>query len=73
MVDMMLRPPEEGDDLFSKLINIWLLGHSPAQAHRNRVSHLKKGWWMKPCGLNLPITPAGIDSGCGPAGEIQDF
>ena len=74
MVDMMLRPPEEGDDLFSKLINIWLLGQTPAQAHRNRVLHLKKrlmdeAMRAKFANQRLQV----LNLGCGPAGEIQDF
>lgn len=74
MVDMMLRSPEEGDDLFAKLINIWLLSQTPAQAHRNRVSHLKKKLVeetlrAKSARRRLQV----LNLGCGPAGEIQDF
>lgn len=74
MVDMMLRRPEEGQDLFSKIINIWLLGQTPAQAHRNRVSHLKKRLMEETLRAKFSNQRLQVfNLGCGPAGEIQDF
>ncbi len=74
MVDMMIRPPCEGDTLFAKIINIWLLGQSPAQAHRNRVAHLER----KLVEETMRVKTAGrvakiFNLGCGPAAEVQNF
>src|SRR5688572_12105864 len=42
MVNMILRDPYEGPSLFAKIINFWLLGQDPAEAHRNRVKLLQQ-------------------------------
>ena len=74
MVDMMIRPPEEGTGLFSKLINVWLLSQTPAQAHRNRISHLEQKLVeetlrAKASNRRLQV----FNLGCGPADEIHNF
>jgi extracellular factor (EF) 3-hydroxypalmitic acid methyl ester biosynthesis protein len=74
MVDMMIRSPMEGNNLFSKIINIWLLGQTPAQAHRNRVVYLERRLIeetlrAKTEGRILRV----FNLGCGPAAEIQRF
>ncbi|HEY1719552.1 MAG TPA: class I SAM-dependent methyltransferase [Verrucomicrobiae bacterium] len=74
MVDMMLRSPHEGDTLFAKIINTWLLGQSPAQAHRNRVAYLERKLVeetlrAKANGRTCKI----FNLGCGPADEVQNF
>ena len=74
MVDMMIRSPYEGDTLFAKIINLWLLGQSPAQAHRNRVVHLER----KLIEETMRVKTAGrvakiFNLGCGPAAEVQNF
>jgi extracellular factor (EF) 3-hydroxypalmitic acid methyl ester biosynthesis protein len=74
MVDMMIRPPCEGATLFSKIINVWLLGQSPAQAHRNRVDYLERKLFEETARLKA----AGrvnrvLNLGCGPADEVQRF
>lgn len=74
MVDMMIRPPEEGDTLFAKIINIWLLGQVPAQAHRNRVEHLERRLIEQTSRVRHAGRTAKIfNLGCGPAAEIQRF
>jgi extracellular factor (EF) 3-hydroxypalmitic acid methyl ester biosynthesis protein len=74
VVDMMIRPPDEGNTLFAKIINIWLLGQSPAQAHRNRVAYLER----KLIEETMRVKSTGrinqvLNLGCGPAAEVQHF
>ena len=74
VVDMMIRPPFEGASLFAKIINVWLLGQSPAQAHRNRVDYLERKlieetMRAKAAGRTIRI----LNLGCGPAEEVQRF
>lgn len=74
MVDMMLRPPNEGATLFAKIINVWLLEQSPAQAHRNRVSFLEKKLREETMRVKADGRIAKIyNMGCGPATEVQRF
>ncbi len=74
MVDMMIRPPEEGSDLFSKMINIWLLGQTPAQAHRNRVAYLERKLIEETIRAKSQKRRLKVfNLGCGPAAEIQGF
>ena len=74
MVDMILREPAEGGSLFAKLLNIFILRQAPAEAHRNRVSHLvrtlvQEGQGLAQQGRGLRV----FNIGCGPAGEVQQF
>jgi extracellular factor (EF) 3-hydroxypalmitic acid methyl ester biosynthesis protein len=74
MVNMMIRSPYEGDTLFAKIINIWLLKQSPAQAHRNRVAHLTTKLIEETVRVRNEGRPAAIfNLGCGPAQEVQRF
>jgi extracellular factor (EF) 3-hydroxypalmitic acid methyl ester biosynthesis protein len=74
MVDMMLRSPHEGDTLFAKIINIWLLGQSPAQAHRNRVAYLERKLMEETLRAKVNGRVCKIfNLGCGPADEVQNF
>jgi extracellular factor (EF) 3-hydroxypalmitic acid methyl ester biosynthesis protein len=74
MVDMMLRPPYEGETLFAKIINVWLHGQAPATAHRNRITYLTRTFVNE-----IARNPAGgaamrvFNLGCGPAQEVQRF
>jgi len=74
VVDMMIRPPYEGASLFAKIINVWLWGQSPAQAHRNRVDYLERKLFEE----TARVKAAGrinkvLNLGCGPADEVQRF
>ena len=75
MVDMMIRPPEEGDSLFARIINIWFLGQTPAEAHRNRVGYLERKLVAEAARVRRserhPLRVFNL--GCGPACEIQRF
>ena len=74
VVDMMIRPPFEGDTLFAKIINIWLLGQSPSQAHRNRVEYLERKLIEETARARAGGRIARIfNMGCGPAVEVQRF
>jgi extracellular factor (EF) 3-hydroxypalmitic acid methyl ester biosynthesis protein len=74
MVNMMIRAPYEGDTLFAKIINIWLLKQSPAQAHRNRVAHLETKLIEEIVRVRSQGRVATIfNLGCGPAQEVQRF
>ena len=42
MVNMILRDAHEGATMFAKIVNVCFLQNPPAQAHRNRIVHLKK-------------------------------
>jgi extracellular factor (EF) 3-hydroxypalmitic acid methyl ester biosynthesis protein len=60
--------------LFAKIINIWLLKQSPAQAHRNRVAHLETKLIEETVRVRSEGRAATIfNLGCGPAQEVQRF
>ncbi|HEY4417329.1 MAG TPA: class I SAM-dependent methyltransferase [Verrucomicrobiae bacterium] len=74
MVNMILRDPHEGDSLFAKLLNVFILGQVPGEAHRNRVIYLvhrlvEEVGRMAQQGKVCRI----YNLGCGPAGEVQQF
>ncbi len=74
VVDMMVRPPYEGGTLFAKIINVWLLGQLPSQAHRNRVAYLERKLVEETARVRAQGRTARIfNLGCGPAAEIQRF
>jgi extracellular factor (EF) 3-hydroxypalmitic acid methyl ester biosynthesis protein len=74
MVNMILRDPYEGDSLFAKLLNVFILSQVPAEAHRNRIIHLVQKLVEE---TNRVTQCGGIcriyNLGCGPAGEVQLF
>jgi extracellular factor (EF) 3-hydroxypalmitic acid methyl ester biosynthesis protein len=74
VVDMMFRPPYEGGTLFAKVMNVWLLGQAPVQAHRNRVMYLKRRLLEEAARANALRKVARVfNLGCGPAVEVQQF
>ena len=74
MVDMMVRSPYEGGSLFAKVINVWLLGQAPVQAHRNRIGYLEKKLLELSAGSRANKQTTRVFSlGCGPAVEVQRF
>jgi extracellular factor (EF) 3-hydroxypalmitic acid methyl ester biosynthesis protein len=74
MVNMIVRSPFEGESLFSKAINHWLLQQPPAEAHRNRLDYLT-GKLVEE--VARVVDRGGIarilNLGCGPAIEVQRF
>jgi extracellular factor (EF) 3-hydroxypalmitic acid methyl ester biosynthesis protein len=74
VVDMMLRPPHEGSTLFAKILNVWLLGQAPAQAHRNRVAYLERRLHDETSRvLKQGRVPRVFNLACGPAAEVLRF
>ena len=74
MVNMMLHPAPEGDTLFAKTVNVWLLGQAPAQAHRNRVDLLEKQLIEESMRMRRSRSVVKVlNLGCGPALEVQRF
>lgn len=74
MVNMILRDPHEGATLFAKLVNSLFLQNPPAQAHRNRILHLRQrlveeAGRLRAAGRRLRV----FNLGCGPAREVQEL
>ncbi len=74
MVNMILREPHEGATLFAKLVNALFLQNPPAQAHRNRIHHLRSRLVAETRRAAEQGRRARIfNLGCGPAREVQLF
>lgn len=74
MVNMMLRDPQEGNSLFAKVFNVWLLHQGSAAAHRNRIRYLNQHLTQESLrGLNRGKPIRILNLGCGPAVEIRNF
>jgi extracellular factor (EF) 3-hydroxypalmitic acid methyl ester biosynthesis protein len=74
VVEMMLRSPHEGSTLFAKILNVWLLGQAPAQAHRNRVARLHHRLLEEAGRAQRHGRAARVfNLGCGPAAEVKQF
>lgn len=74
MVNMILREPHEGSTLFAKLVNALFLQNPPAQAHRNRILHLRQRLVEETRRVAAQGRRARIfNLGCGPAREVQLF
>jgi len=74
MVNMILRDPFEGGSLFAKALNSWFIAQPPAEAHRNRISHLTRLLVQETARAAAQKRPLRIfNLGCGPAVEVQRF
>jgi extracellular factor (EF) 3-hydroxypalmitic acid methyl ester biosynthesis protein len=74
MVNMILRESLEGGSLFAKIVNMCFLNNPPAQAHRNRIKHLKQRLVEETRRAARAGRVAKVfNLGCGPAKEVQDF
>jgi len=74
MVNMILGEPHQGATLFAKLVNSLFLQNPPAQAHRNRIEHLKRRLVEETRRAAAEGRRARIfNLGCGPAREVQRF
>jgi extracellular factor (EF) 3-hydroxypalmitic acid methyl ester biosynthesis protein len=72
MVNMILREPHEGATLFAKLVNALFLQNPPAQAHRNRILHLRQRLVEEAQRAAAAGRRARVfNLGCGPAKEVQ--
>jgi extracellular factor (EF) 3-hydroxypalmitic acid methyl ester biosynthesis protein len=74
MVNMMIRDPQEGTSLFSKMFNVWLLQQGSAVAHRNRLTYLSSIIESEALRVSRTGKKARIfNFACGPAFEVQNF
>jgi extracellular factor (EF) 3-hydroxypalmitic acid methyl ester biosynthesis protein len=74
MVNMMVRDPQEGNSLFAKIFNVWLLQQGSALAHRNRLTELVKLIESEALRVTRKGGKARIfNFACGPAIEVQRF
>jgi len=74
MVNMILGEPHQGATLFAKLVNSLFLQNPPAQAHRNRIEHLKRRLVEETRRVAAQGKRVRIfNLGCGPAREVQLF
>jgi extracellular factor (EF) 3-hydroxypalmitic acid methyl ester biosynthesis protein len=74
MVRMILRDSHEGNSLFAKALNRWLLAQVPAEAHRQRVQLLTQRLVSE--GLRTRLGKKRLrvfNLGCGPAQEVIQF
>ncbi|MBI2946482.1 MAG: class I SAM-dependent methyltransferase, partial [Verrucomicrobia bacterium] len=74
MINMILERQYEGRTLFAKTVNKLLLDTAPAEAHRNRITILKRlleqeSERARASGQALEV----LNIGCGPAKEVRDF
>ena len=71
MVNMILREPLEGNSFYAQAVNGWFLRQWPAEAHRNRITHLTDRLCREALRGERRKKPIRIlNLGCGPAHEI---
>ena len=75
MVDMMIRPPMEGNNSILKNHQRLAAGaDSGAGAPESRRDISNGGWWKKRCAPNPKAASSSVfNLGCGPADEVQRF
>jgi len=74
MVNMLALKTHQGGSLFAKIINHWFIEQPPAEAHRNRISHLVQVLNQESARLHAArATLRVFNLGCGPAIEVQQF
>lgn len=74
MVRMILRDSHEGNSLFAKALNRWMLSQVPAEAHRQRVRLLTKRMVEESLRAQRQNKHLRIfNLGCGPAQEVIQF
>jgi extracellular factor (EF) 3-hydroxypalmitic acid methyl ester biosynthesis protein len=74
MMSMIVRNGFEGDSLYARLVNAYLLDHAPCRAVRNRVGFLKQRIIEETGRVARAGGTANIFSlGCGPAWEAVNF
>lgn len=74
MVNMILRNGDEGPNIYSRIVNAFVLAREPAEAHRNRIEFLvdllqKEAAKAKQRGRKFRV----LNIGCGPARETERF
>ncbi len=73
-IEMMFGSPYQGDTVFGRIINYWLLGQLLVRAHVNRVARLEQKIIEETVRVREKNRPAKIlNLGCGPAREVLRF
>ncbi|MGO8766292.1 MAG: class I SAM-dependent methyltransferase [Limisphaerales bacterium] len=74
MIEMMMESPYQGETLFAKVINVWLLGQLLVKAHLNRIARLEEKIVAETVRARNKERRAKIlNIGCGPAFEVSHF
>lgn len=74
MMNMIVRNAPEGDSLFAKLLQTYILSQAPAVAVRNRVDYFVQKFVTETARASAAGCPANLCSiGCGPAREVESF
>ncbi len=74
MMNMIVRNAPEGDSLFAKLLQIYILSQAPAIAVRNRVDYFAQKFTAETARVSATGQTANLCSiGCGPAREVEQF
>ena len=74
MVNMILRNGDEGPNIYSRIVNAFVLAREPAEAHRNRIDFLvnllkEEAATAAKKGRKFRV----LNIGCGPAQETERF
>ncbi len=74
MMNMIVRNAPEGDSLFAKLLQTYILSQAPAVAVRNRVDYFAQKFVTETARVAAAGHRANLCSiGCGPAREVEQF
>ncbi|MFO1487410.1 MAG: class I SAM-dependent methyltransferase [Verrucomicrobiota bacterium] len=74
MMNMIVRNEPEGESLFAKLLQTYILNQAPACAVRNRVDYFVRQFVTETSRVSARGRAANICSlGCGPAREVEKF
>jgi len=74
MIEMMTDSPYQGETLFAKVVNVWLLGQLLVRAHLNRIARLEQKITEETLRARSRERQAKIlNIGCGPACEVSHF
>lgn len=74
MIDMIIRNQFEGDSLFARLLQAYILDEDPAHSVRNRADYFVKRFVEEATRVSFQVRPATFFSvGCGPAREVAAF
>ena len=74
MIDMIIRNQFEGDSLFARLLQTYILDEDPAHSVRNRADYFIKRFIEEATRVSFQARPASFFSvGCGPAREVESF
>ncbi len=74
MMNMIVRNAPEGDSLFARLLQVYILSQAPAVAVRNRVDYFAQKFSTETARVAAAGRLVQVCSiGCGPAREVEEF